>query len=333
MGLSNEERIENIYYIVRDIVSWKKGVIQDRRSKLVLIDFLEIIDKMWDNVFKNSFKHNDFWIFGGTTTSRINADNLDPWSVIIRDHITNALRKEDENSRDFDPFDHFLAIKGLLHEESKESFAVLRLYQLCEALSYYLKRYDDDLVNVYYADLNKNLSDLIGCCFNYMSTREEFSKAYLAHEICKIIYGNCSTPDWVTRLLFDENTHHSLKHVMEWELIDIIKVHINLLDKLKSVNNDNAQLAFDRLLTAVILSGRGMHYKYLQNKLVEACKENGITEEQLLILEKEFENCMKAKEEHAAEIQNECSDHTYDAYGNNDLDSIRSLTKGKTENE
>lgn len=313
MGLSGEERIERIYYIVGDLTDWGREV---KSCRLHLKEFTDITDELWHDVLGSSFENTDFWLVGGTADREISQDNFSPWSVIVRDYIYDAVNGDsDILPIDNDILRTSLNIESFLSKSYDEGVVyIYRLYKLCEALSYPLKRYNDDFLKEF-EKLNRSLSRLVGMCFDYMrDCRDSYSKAYLANRISLIIYSNnrSSNRDWLTEFCCVNFVNIDLLKIMDWDLTDIISVHVGLLDRLRENDNDYSKIIFDRVLSlAKIIST-----KYKKEGLLKLCEDN-LTSKQVDIIEKVLESCELEKKE-SLHI-----DHSYDVYGYFDLDKVR----------
>lgn len=262
MGLSDEERTNNIYHCIARLHEIKKNWDErypkkDNRYKRIR----ELIDQTWI-AFLGKQSNSIHWIFGSSTSNSVNQEHSDPWSVSICNHLdrlgTEAYEEEkgrvttifyDEdtdimgNPRPFNAKD-FLRIPCLMNNNKNyeaDSF-VFEIYQTVESIIYSLRRYNDEYrqrLNV----LDELVSNLCGECFIIFKSNPDFAKAYLINQIMDILYGpyypyggeeDDYKWDVVTKLLSSEHFHHDFPRLMncEFDIKELVKHHINLVKAL-----------------------------------------------------------------------------------------------------
>ena len=322
MGLSDETRVNYIYWSLLRLNRLNRNI---DNLKIPSIDKEEIaplckfIDSLW-HIFIGSQSNDSHWIFGSGSDRRITKDSLSPWAIAIKYRCSEAV-KEDEDSdsnnelRDkFNPFDSFLSIQGLIRSKNKLNSLIFQVYQEAEQLIYPLRRYDDDFLK-YFEELNKVVSAIQGFCFDRFSSYDDFSKAYMLHHICVILYGNDTRftydeeKDWdeVTTWLYNDHIHHYLSLAMdnvygktETELANIHKGLVKKHDKI------------DRILAAISLCGHNFD-DFRKKTLFSFISKNRSLMRKKSLIEQAVAECIKQHNEFDKELKTE--DCSLDVYG------------------
>jgi hypothetical protein len=225
MGLSNEERIGGLHYAIDALVEIADHLKEKEKDygyqyPKKLVSFL---DQLWF-AFLGKTRNSAHWLIGSSATSPVTWGSLSPWGVAINHHCRDVLDKEDDlddllkksgRKNKFDAFDGFLDIPGLLNRPHRE---IYNIYSWSEQLVYYLRRYEDDLLDDMQI-LSKIVSDIQGECFTLFKKDDSYAKAYILSMLTKMIYGPLYPYDvekWdpLVKHLNEDNLHHSLNHFM-----------------------------------------------------------------------------------------------------------------------
>lgn len=213
---------------------------------------------------------------GSSASNDVIGKNYTPWDTAVAESIEKSLKREEDDfprNTDFDPFQGFLDIEGLLEEPHR---TVYKLFAWTEQLVYYLRRYEDEFLRRY-----PRLSDLCakiqGECFACFEADAAFARAYLAHQICEVLYAdNCPKEqrDEVTRIFYDEHFHHDFGSTIrndEIPLKRLTEIHTALL-RIKRDNRRTYKNRVRRMLFALELAGQHYHYAHQHKKLREHLK-------------------------------------------------------------
>ena len=290
MGLCNEERIEGMYYSIDKIYQLGKEL---KNVKMRDNNVMELTNSLWHNFF-HSDSNSTHWLFGSSAYNTITSESMSPWAVAVRNNCEKSLKeKEDYYEKEkFNPFDSFLSVRGLLKGELKTYFEI---FSWVEQLSYYLKRYDDEILERY-IEVSKSVSLLYGELFKIFNSNEEYAKAYVLNKICEIVYSNNfpykeNEYDYLTKWLVKNNIHHDLSKGMRMGLSELSKIHISL-----SKNKTNN--TFNRLLIVLKICDSSTYTHQLKN-LFEL-GDGVITDKQIIRvnnIHKRIQDAKKRKEE------------------------------------
>lgn len=272
MGLSNEERRNGTFWAIRRITECARELPANEELYAKIKEFAE---ELWPAYLGNQ-QNGMHWFMGSSASNDVIGKNYTPWDTAVAESIEKSLKREEDDfprNTDFDPFQGFLDIEGLLREPHR---TVYKLFSWTEQLVYYLRRYDDEFLRRY-----PRLSDLCakiqGECFACFEAEEAFARAYLAHQICEVLYSdNCPKEkrDEVTQFLYEENFQHdfdSTIHNDEIPLKRLTEIHTELL----RIKHDNRRLYKNRvrrMLFALELAGQHYHYAHQHKKLREHLK-------------------------------------------------------------
>lgn len=307
MSLSDEERIVGMTWAVKAIVEKKRNFLSQVHKSYDTYQcekIFELIDDLWHGLLgKNT--NGLHWITGSSATNTITWDTNTPWGTAINHHCCGLLKeekdfwKEHEDRKLFDAFEGFLNIEGLLSQTDRKCAFVYSVYLWTEQLSYYLRRYKDDLLKSF-ENLDKLVSDIQGECFNFFSTNPVFARAYILNALCKNYLFGPKYPyqkegeDVVLDWFIAHNVHHDVSLLMhecdEDSLKWLARKHREFHKKKDKVT------AFDRILLMMELSGRRFEYQHEFDSLMKLVKEKKIcSPKEIKKLEKVFKNCLEAK--------------------------------------
>lgn len=264
MGLSDQERLVGMMYAVRGIheageklakALKKHGhLMADNIDRQHIPQLVRLSRGMWHAMLGN-VSNGTHWIFGSSSHNRLSENDYSPWAVALRSHWGDVKRNQEEEKRKSwnpnykEPFDamDMLSIEHLLYEQGRDitdnSYSIVyEIYSWCEQLIYYLRRYRDEFLSSF-SKMDKMLSLMMGHCFSIFTRNVEYAKAYLMHDICKMLYGpgypyNEEKADIVTKWMVHENSHHDINSQMNRRppisLEELGRLHRSLI-KLKYV--------------------------------------------------------------------------------------------------
>lgn len=278
MGLSDEERIQGLFYSINSIVKLadniKDSVSYEYEYPKKLI---HIINELWHS-FIGKEHDSCHWLFGSSSANEVRWDTCSAWAVAaVNHHCNDIFEKKEEKEDIFDAFEHFLDIKGLL--ECRDIFykKIYEIYQWTEQAIYYLRRYNDRLLKNY-NNLSKLLSDIQGECFDIFKKHDVFARAYILNTLCKFLYGTrypYQKEKWdsFTKFLSESASHHDLNRLMEdGELKDLADIHV----KLQKAKKSGKLTIMLKAETFLILSGRKFHYDHLFKRMITILKLNKV---------------------------------------------------------
>lgn len=321
MSLSDKERINGLYYSIHRLSGLRRNLItaKQKNDDQYPLDHYDVVenqlDKLWHCLLAGQ-SNSMHWFFGSATSNLVQVDDNSPWAVAVQRHMpslefewklgTPAQWSEDPladltgNEKFFDPFDSgFLTITALLQEVKYDGVflaLVFDIYQELETLSYYLRRYCDELLTKL-ADLDQALSAILGACFSIFCESEEYGKAYVLHNVCKLLYGSINSfdkdkNDVVTRWAVRQCIHHDIPPVMdEWSMKEIAELHLHI------VHHEDDLL--ERLLGLMRLAGKRYYYDHQYKELCNMMKEEAALRKTKArsSIKEQFEACKKAHEE------------------------------------
>lgn len=295
MGLSNIERIRGIYYSVNEIVRYQEYIKKNLQDfeKLTYSKLLDLIDNLWDSFIGNN-NNSTHWLFGSSATNTVTHSTTTPWGIAINHHCDNI---ESEEEYLFDAFDGFLNISGLLGNAEPKYSHVYNIYAQTEQVIYYLRRYNDDLLEKF-SKLSCNISQIQGECFNIFISDNVYGAAYILYRICILLYDSDYpyTQDLVTSFLIKENIHHYLIRGT-----DLGHFNIKELSEMHKLLSNNCSM-MNRLEVMMKICGRHFHYDHIFKNLKSMLKtDKTFTKENIEKLEKLFE---ENKEKHKIHEEN-----------------------------
>ena len=309
MGLSDPERVKGLYFDIQKMYD-QLPLLKGAESRYKYDRIIELVEGLWHAFL--GVNHNDsHWILGSSASNVVKWDSLSPWGVALSSQCDGVLsEKEDplETPKDtFDAFEGFLNVEGLLRSAGgNENMAVYLIYAWSEQSVYHLRRYEDELLKGY-KNLDRQLSDIQGECFDFFSKDEVFPKAYILNKICKELY--CSFYpyqkekwDFVTLWLQKQNVHHDLNRPMQStynggeSLKWLAEMHMTILKGKKHALSPTL-----RVMLALQIAGRRYHYDHNFKELCEMLKKEKMV--YLQEFKKQFEANKKAHEKNEKNSQ------------------------------
>ena len=232
MGLGKDERYNGVMHCVEKLAKIGEGTPVEKFTS-----------KLWHALLRKN-NNSCHWVFGSASAGNVKLDGASVWERAICSHTEDINNKDDEDSGVFDATKNFsidLLVRygeGKLCETHKKMFEI---YEWTENIIYYLRRYDDEMPNKDFADLDKLISDIQGECFSYFKDNEVFAKAYIVNKIIGHIYHGTypfQKDKWnvLVQWLAKNNVHHDLNRCMEMDLIDLAKIHMDLVNDLSIKN-------------------------------------------------------------------------------------------------
>ena len=288
MGLSIEERTRHVYDAIAAIQNERSALTEARNPSYddTVQRMRRCVDGLW-HAFLKGHANRALWLLGSGASEAVREQADDPMSVALFANVGQMRRTHDHelmlSQPDFDVFDHFLSIPGLLEEEDPAMAAIFRIYQHAEQLAYGLRRYDDD---AFPEALDRHLSDLQGIAYEAVRENRLVTKAYLLHRMARIVYGPLypydledADTDPITRIVARENMHHDMRVRMRPgnPVEDVIERHKALAgalgDALTRTNGmaprAHARIGFERIEAALWMAGRRYHYDHKHRGLLK----------------------------------------------------------------
>jgi hypothetical protein len=317
MGLSGNERRNGIYFCVDRLTKLARDLDTTDHvahfSEGAIPRLKEICESahLW-HAFIGDQSNSAHWLFGSEAGNVVTSESNGPWGTAVmttmrewRESMSDSVLRL-ERSGKFNAFDHFLSISGLLGQWSKTAGTIFDIYTTAENMNYYLRRYKDGMLAQHHA-LNVTLSEIGGLCFGVFTENRQFTLAYLVHEIAKIVYGDTSynefpeNQDWVTQWADKNCIHHYMSRPLADRLNDklftvVAKTHAHLTTRWINTGRTHKNIPFERVVAAVILSGRRFEYDHQHRALRKLCVENGFTAEQITELNGYLRRCVRDHE-------------------------------------
>jgi hypothetical protein len=286
MGLSDDDRLELLYDTVHEIVGLERRL---RHLDHYLLPRTEIkhlrrvIGRLWHGLLR-SYTNESVWILEGPVARSVQGPDS-PWAAAVTVACDRWTREPCEDDDVFsDPFNVFLGIDGLLRAapggEARE--AVYLIMERAETLVYALRRYDDDFRHKLQR-LDRVVSDLLGACYSVMVEDEAYARAYVLSRIARWIYDDLK----VATVLREINMHFKLSRPMADE------VPLSEVIEWDAWCRDRAGAPEDRLVLAMRVAGRRLHYKHDFRSLLEASREMDPRPSEE-VLREEFQKCVEA---------------------------------------
>jgi hypothetical protein len=277
MGLSDGERISGIFYAIDHIMDIVKDLKRSEDKYEYPKTLINHVKSLWHSfIGKNS--NSSHWVLGSSTSQEVTHYSDSVWGLAAINYHTDGLLKDEkdsiiEKSKDFNAFDGFLDISGLLSSVNKIYASVYDIYAWSEQVVYYLRRYDDKFLKDN-EELSKVISNIQGECFCLFKSIDVYARAYILNAICKMIYTNRypydpKHYDSFTRFLVKDCGHHDLNKLMQdGDLKTIAKIHASLYraEKTKKLT------IMMRVEAFMQIAGRGFHYEHKFNELISVIK-------------------------------------------------------------
>jgi hypothetical protein len=316
MGLSNEERIEGLYYAVDRMVQYGDYLKEKRHYSSYHDKLRGFIDQLWHALIGKG-SNGLHWIMGSSASNEVTWDTLSSWGIAINHHCGDVLKKEsdfldyrlkDPDPKFFDAFDGFLNISGLLSQVKLSYGYIYEIFSWTEQATYYLRRYEDELSRSL-EGFSKIISDIQGECFRLFKEDNVYANAYVLSAICKKIYGDMYPHgrekwDVVTTFLAENCGHHDMSRMMEFGEQDL-KILAQLHVKLVEAEKGKKLTKMMRLEAFLLLAGRRFQYDFKFKKLSEMLKIDGFKKADIAKLHKVFLQNKKAHEEYDAASKQE----------------------------
>lgn len=296
MGLSDEERLNGIFWSINKMVEIADSIKDEKESYCYPKKLVDLVGQLW-HAFLGKEQNPGHWILGSSATNVVKWDTCTSWGVAINNHCRDLFKEDDLCNNDFNAFDNFLDIPGLLRNVGKQFSAIYNVYAWGEQVIYYLRRYDDKLLKDLEL-LSAVISNIQGECFRLFKSNEEYARAYVLNAISKILYGDLypyQKEKWdpFTKFLSEECGHHDLNRLMqpsEGDLKILAQMHMDLY---KAKKKKKLTLLL-RAEVFIKLAGRRFHYDHKFKKLLSHLKMKGASEKKLRDL---FNQCKKDHEE------------------------------------
>jgi len=312
MGLSDEERIEGICYSIRAITKLGKELEEQQSRSYGFHDYEELcrlIKRLWPAAV-GSESNGMHWIMGSSASNTVSWETNTPWGVAIKSHIEAGARElsrdgddffDPDRDKEFDPFDGFLSIGGLLPAPHNK---VYDIYGWIEQLIYYLRRYKDQ-----FAKNLSGLSDLVariqGECFAMFTSEDIYGKAYLLNKIAEAVYIRFQQDEDVVKKWFKkQNMHHDISLPMSepyrFPMKDLVRIHLRIVKARVQYKKKGKKRAYDmcRILTTLELSDRRYQYDHQHRELLKMLQEDGWAKKRIKKIEKALQKCKESKEKY-----------------------------------
>lgn len=303
MGLSDEERRSGMYYAVSAMTELGHKIDEATEWKDETARLCKLLDSLWPALIGNS-SNSCHWIMGSASSREIRGEPMSPWTMAIVSHLEkidhrpqrsngdDPSRDEEKDKKPFDAMDS-LQIPDLIGYSDEYQAAVyaevLRVYRWTEQIIYYLRRYKDDFLDSY-RELSDTIARIQGECFLLFDRNDVFARAYLGHEICKLLYGPRypydDRPDVVTRLMTKHYVHHDLRKIAERPVEELAKYHVALVRETLAAQrrspdryNYMGDVALQKLrLTTVIELGNLAEYKHIRDSVLGTIRNSELAD-------------------------------------------------------
>lgn len=184
MGLSNEERIHGLFYAIERTISYAKEI-PDNIHEQNYVDLKRLCSELWYD-FLGKHTNKAHWLLGSSATAKVTSSTTSPWGVVVMNGIM-ACREKDDFEKRFEPLKDLkddLSIAFLLQKTENQGLALSYLVFTClETVAYYLRRYEDELLQDY-ESLSKKVSEIMGLCFSIFHDEQGLcTRAYLLNRI------------------------------------------------------------------------------------------------------------------------------------------------------
>jgi hypothetical protein len=316
MGLSDNERLQNIYFVLNKVSQLLKNFERKRNfNKNITVsseveDLLVLCNKLWP-AFLGSPNKGYHWLIGSGCENAINDKALSPWEVSIQNTLEKVYKNLiEDNSQDQKEFVAYFeehkknltdfTIPRLLEFAKHHDFALtFELYRKMESLVYYLRRYEDDFVRDH-DTLNDLINQIFGACYGIFNDPHYniwFSKAYCIREYFTLLYGSVYEEDnqkydVVHEVLFENISYFSvkIKQSMFAPIEEVIIMPISLIQSAtKDDINKTKNHLHKRMQTLMYFVDKKM-YKKIKRKIKESVLVNHLHEYKKIVNENKKES-------------------------------------------
>lgn len=265
MGLSDQERETNLYWACHRIYNLGRKLDTKDSYPSSGGHLKELCDRVWVE-FLGGHSNGAHWILGSSASNEIR-DPDSPWSAALLSTLQESVPCHRYRRDEFDPFDGWLDIVGLLGKSRAPELApVYEIFAWTEQAVYALRRYQDA-----YMRKRQGLSDLLatmqGVCFGIFRS-DTFAKAYVHNRTLKKLYGSKYDKSTIRTILEKQNWHHDLSRPMsDWDsLLKIREWHYRAY---------TAETTTDKLLVLMEIVGCRYHYKHQLRQMCKMLREAG----------------------------------------------------------
>lgn len=302
MGLTNRERATGIYYAIQALFALNRKLRRHVQAySYNSKELCELLDQLWPCAI-GSYSNSSHWLTGPSSNGIVDGDdnNVSLWNTIIADHIECAVREPaslpNNMYNEFDPFDSFLNISGLLPEPYK---LIFKVFEWTEQLSYYLRRYNDYMLNDL-SDLNNLVAKIQGLCAESFVDNDIYAKAYLINRIATAVYSFMDN-DVVDNWLKNQYICHHISESINGPLgiKELAKIHLKIVGLANQYRNNSGHKAnydLGRIICTLRLIGGEYHYRYKQRALIDMLSEKDWPKKHLDKIQKEIDKCNKIYE-------------------------------------
>jgi len=313
MGLSDKERTSYIYHAIEQIINLSNDLKENFEYKKV---FRKHADSLWPSVL-GKMSNGAHWILGSSAFKPIGSEDQSVYAVAITDKLSEERsrieRKKDKFQHEFDPVERLGVFSYIMESgiEFADSYAkVYSIFGWTEQLVYALRRYDDDYLKRF-AALSDVVSRIQGSCYAAFQC-PVFAKAYVAHEIIKMIYSRRKPAGAVYDIFNKTYLHHDLQSMIrDYEMEDILQFHKNLIKDSSDAN---------RIYVALSIAGKRFYYEHKLKELIGLIQKSKIKIDINKINQIFKENCKKKKDKDSI-----CSNQ----YAKNKEDDINYVIHGE----
>jgi len=320
MGLSDEERLGGMTFSVYRLNKLYKELAEERKKagyfSRNLIRILSNLKNIWHDLI-GSKSNGVHWIIGSDSTNVIRASDNGLWALALKRHAPKlAYEAEEFSTQEERPMDSHnfldagLSIPRLLERcyEGRALSLVYRIFSELETTTYYLRRYKDKLSKSY-LNLDKKISTLQGECFSIMVDNPEFTKAYILHRICVLLfddeyyhYKNDEDRDIGTILADKEGPYLGIP--MDRSVKELSEIHLNLV---KSAKKKDLNHLMNRLLTIIDFASENIgQYKHIRDDIMGLLKKSKkFKKKNLAVLTEALEATIKVYEAKDKKIKDE----------------------------
>lgn len=264
MGLSNEERNENLVHLTNSLT--KLGQKLKENSKVTALT-----QKLWPALLRRK-TNSSYWILGG----EIHENTISNSSLFGIALLTHKPEEKDEDNifpqENYSSFaKDWLGVTQILQDQNPELANIYKIYSLVESATYSLRRYDDEFKNdlVEYDDI---ICHIQGACFNIFKKDSLILDAWLQNRIIeKILRYNSN--DIVNTWWKTQHIHHSMRlhqnHLAHIPTETLLEIYKDIQFVTPTVN--------ERILLTIQLSGPRWHYKHQHRAAIALFKEHNKT--------------------------------------------------------
>lgn len=290
MGLSNEERLEKIYFSL-----WRMTQ-ADRLKRLRRTydydELVKLLENLWP-AFLGSSGNGLFWLLGSGDTNEV-MDKPTLFSIAIcgnrsrgvkdsleemaeeRRKEVEALPESDERKKQLERMDlcdyqcnYPPELEGILRRNAPELADVYAIYQDCENIRYALNRYRDDFAQQG-EELASLVANILGACFNIFTTDSRVREAWYTFQIAnRVMYQRISAEHTIVKIWRTCHLHHD------------VGIGVHDLDEL---HNYWAKIQLKQTLTTeecvlgtMWLLQRRFHYEHQLKSVLKILKEHNKT--------------------------------------------------------